>query len=158
MATMAMPAVGPAQLALVKNQAEMAQVRREASAIKKENAALKADLAVLSRGVRDRVGSGLSSAITAGAAFGAGVADGYLEAKGSDKVGPFKLVSVAGLGLALAGVWLDDPDFAEGASALARGLAAGPLYVSGRDNGRKMAQRGQTAQQPGLTTTAPARV
>lgn len=142
---MTMP-VASAQLVLARRDAEMAALKKEHKDLQRAHAELRDDNVILSRNVRDRVGSGLSSALTFGAALGGGIADGYLGATGSEKMGPFKLTGVIGLVAAIGSLFMPNADLAEGVSAVARGLAAGPTYQWGKEQGEAMARkRGQQA-------------
>jgi len=128
-----------AQLALVQAQHDqrISNLRAQNNDLKKLADQKDQQIALMSRGLRAKVGTGVSTALTLGSAYMAGIGDGYLKAKGSDKVGPVKAVSVVGLALAVAGVVIEDPDIAEGASALGRGFASGPAYQLGYEFGQK---------------------
>lgn len=140
MTALALPASAPA-LALARQTAEMSALKAKHKDLLNEKNAMAEDLAILSRSVRSRVGSGLSSALTLGAALGAGVMDGYLGATNSEKIGPVKLTSAIGVAAAIGSLFMPDADIAEGLSAVGRGLASGPAYLWGREKGEAMAAK-----------------
>jgi len=145
-------AVAPAQLALARRDAEMASLKKDFKQLQRANDALVTDNEILSRNTRDRIGSGVSSALTFGAALGGGFVDGYLGATGSEKVGPFKLTGAIGLLAAVGSLFMPDADLAEGVSAIARGLAAGPSYQWGKEQGEAIARKRAAKQPPAPAT------
>lgn len=115
--------------------------RRSVSDLKAEKAAMEERIGQLSRHLRHRMTTGLSTVVTIGWAGAAGVIDGYTEAK-NWKLGPAKFTSVMGLAAVVTGLLVDDADAAEFASAVGRGLAVGQIYMGGRGVGLRYGEPG----------------
>jgi hypothetical protein len=124
------------QMELARHQGVIARLRGELKNALADGEAKDEQLMQLGRTVRARVGTGASSVITTLAGAAAGYLDGRM-GPGNNKLGPVQLTSVAGAMLAILGVSLDDPDLAEGASAVARGFSAGTSYKMAFDAGEK---------------------
>jgi len=149
---MATPLDPHTKLVLAAQQQEHDQklslVKQGAMQLKASKAELEARLDAISRGVRHRVGTGVSTAITLGSMAAAGYADGWLEEKKAAKIGPVKITTVLGLVAAALGVYVNDADAAEASSAIGRGLAGGPIYESSKAAGAKRAQTSNAAKAP----------
>ncbi len=84
------------------------------------------DLSFLAGVVPGRVGSMLSTGITAAAAAGAGVIDGYFGQNAT--LGTSGVTAAIAVGMAGFAVMTSDPDYREAAAAVARGFGAPILY------------------------------
>lgn len=84
------------------------------------------DLSFLAGAVPSRLTSVLSSGVTAGSAMLAGAVDGYLGDKAN--IGPVGMSAAVAVGMAAFAMVTKDPDYREGAAAIARGFGAPVLY------------------------------
>jgi hypothetical protein len=84
------------------------------------------DLSFLAGAVPSRLTSVLSSGVTAGSAMVAGAIDGYLGDKAN--IGPVGMSAAIAIGMAGFAMVTKDPDYREGAAAVARGFGAPVLY------------------------------
>lgn len=129
------------------HQNKMTNVSRSVTELKAAKGALEEEIGQLSRRLRHRMTTGLSTVVTVGIAGTAGFIDGYTEEK-NWKLGPVKFTSAAGLAAVVTGLLLEDADMAEFASAIGRGLSVGQVYMAGRESGTKKGQPGAPAPAP----------
>jgi hypothetical protein len=121
---------------LARKDGAIARLRATISAMRADGDQKDEALEALGRSTRSRVGTGVSSAITTASGAAAGWFDGWVGSE-NNKIGPLQITTVVGAALGFLGVSLDDADMAEGASAIARGLAAGGAYKMAFDAGEK---------------------
>lgn len=136
---------------LARKDGVIARLRAQVGALRADGDSKDEALEALGRSTRARVGTGVSSAITTASGAAAGWFDGWVGPE-NNKIGPLQITTVLGAALGFLGVSLNDADMAEGASAIARGLAAGGAYKMAFDAGaqRRLAGPPTAAAQPAV--------